>query len=73
MALVDGSRYCTRCAKSLLTAEVFKNAVFVKSDAKLRCPSKSCEAKDLSFRDFYLGSCCKAASVWKNDKRMCEI
>ena len=39
-----------------------------KSDAKFRCPgsalNQSCGAEDLSFDDFFLGSCCEIGLQW---------
>ena len=34
---------------------------FVDSDATFKCPARHCSAKKLSYREFYVGSCCYEA------------
>ena len=61
--LLDDIRQCQDCAPD------DKNLKFDKFDGKFKCPAvlsnlKSCGADKLSPRDFWIGSCCDAASLW---------
>jgi len=62
----DGKRLCSYC----LDDKYEKNFVYDEFDGKFECPAKltneSCWANHLSPREFWIGTCCEAASRWKN-------
>ncbi|CAG5108325.1 Oidioi.mRNA.OKI2018_I69.chr1.g3742.t1.cds [Oikopleura dioica] len=54
-----GERYCTICAYKQYPEN--KTAVFVKTDAKFKCPA-GCGANNLSYEELQIGSCCTKAA-----------
>ena len=58
-------RFCLSCCRELGNHSMPDAR---SSDAKFRCPgsssNQSCGAEDLSFDDFFLGSCCEIALRW---------
>ncbi|CAG5113136.1 Oidioi.mRNA.OKI2018_I69.chr2.g7276.t1.cds [Oikopleura dioica] len=66
---IGNERFCEKCAKtkhSISKTTLFYK--FEKSDAEFKCPSftetGSCKSRKISFREFFLGSCCEKASKW---------
>ena len=48
-----------------------KTAKFEATDAKFKCPEKKCDADQLTYAEFYIGTCCEHASLWTGDN--CKI
>ncbi|CAG5106214.1 Oidioi.mRNA.OKI2018_I69.chr1.g2742.t1.cds [Oikopleura dioica] len=63
-ANINGERYCGSCALEKFPEN--KSAKFEETDAKFKCYAgvngKSCGADQLSYREFYIGTCCKDAA-----------
>ena len=75
---IDGYRLCEQCAKKKSKEKGESHFTvwrypFVPSDAKFKCPAyntdESCKSLGVSFRDFFLGSCCKPASNWLTENK----
>jgi len=56
--------YCRKCTSKKIPGN--KTAIFKATDAKFKCPSitERCNADQLSFDEFFVGSCCLNASYW---------
>ncbi|CAG5085965.1 Oidioi.mRNA.OKI2018_I69.PAR.g11066.t2.cds [Oikopleura dioica] len=59
----DGQRICELCSSSKFPERTF---TFKQSDAKFKCPAplsrlEDSGAKELSYRDYWIGSCCENA------------
>ena len=50
-----------------------KTAKFEATDAKFKCPGKSCDADQLTYAELYIGTCCEQASRWTQDTCKIEI
>jgi len=63
---IQSKRYCKSCvAKNFPNVKV----EFEKTDAKFSCPASIsqkvvCDAKELTYDEFYVGSCCENAALW---------
>ncbi|CAG5094368.1 Oidioi.mRNA.OKI2018_I69.XSR.g13493.t1.cds [Oikopleura dioica] len=57
-AEIQGRRLCRECKDE---KHPKSSAKFQETDATFKCPAKSCGADKLSYREFYVGSCCDAA------------
>ena len=84
-AQFDNKRLCRTCAEKSNVDQIdglptpdlhllIESKRFDKSDAEFKCPvfatDGSCKSERISFREFYLGSCCEQASKWltENEK-----
>ena len=74
----DGYRLCRQCAEKENKEKgedyfFASDYTFVTSDAKFKCPAYgidgSCKSLEVSFKDFYLGSCCQPASKWLTENK----
>ena len=68
---MDGEVLCNECAIKIYGNENFRtvtDAVFHPSDATFRCPAyhceESCKSQAVSYRQFFIGSCCEPALRW---------
>ena len=65
--VLNGERLCSRCADD----ESEKKYKYEEFDGTFKCPAtqtnEGCGADQLSPREFWIGTCCEAASRWKND------
>jgi len=68
-ALVDKKVFCPSCLSKKFPQN--KTAKFEESDAKFKCPVQKCNADQLSFAEFHIGSCCENASRWT--QKTCKI
>ncbi|CBY17761.1 unnamed protein product [Oikopleura dioica] len=70
--LVVDKVYCRKCASLELKED--EKQEFEKTDAKFKCPSEiqKCDANQLSYEEFYVGTCCENASRWTDKKRKLE-
>ena len=65
---------CKECAIEIHGKKKLRDAVSHPSDATLKCPAfdneGSCKSERVSYRQFFIGSCCESASRWltKNEK-----
>ena len=57
-AEIQGRRLCRECKDE---KHPKSSAKFQETDATFKCPAKSCGADKLSYREFYVGSCCDGA------------
>ena len=55
---IYGARFCANCLWSKFPKECEGNLRFENTDATFECPADSCEAKELSFMEYFVGSCC---------------
>ncbi|CAG5105019.1 Oidioi.mRNA.OKI2018_I69.chr1.g1762.t1.cds [Oikopleura dioica] len=67
---INGERYCKICFLKHPPGK--KIAVFEETNAKFRC-YKKCGANQLSWRDFFIGSCCEDAASWIDSKFKYDI
>jgi len=63
---IDFKRYCRCCVSRKFPKLTVK---YEKTDAKFSCPASIshkvvCDAKELTYDEFYVGSCCKNAALW---------
>ena len=59
-AEIFGKRICEACNATKYPQN--KTAAFQPSDAKFACPAlNNCQAKNLSLREFWVGTCCENA------------
>ena len=65
--VLNGQRLCSRCADD----HNEKKYKYDEFDGTFKCPAsqtnEGCGADQLSPREFWIGTCCEAASRWKND------
>ncbi|CAG5094465.1 Oidioi.mRNA.OKI2018_I69.XSR.g13581.t1.cds [Oikopleura dioica] len=73
---ISKGRFCEICVDKERGEEQIEVRDFEKSDAKFRCPAfsatESCKSENLSFEEFYLGSCCEPGSKWLTDNRKAQ-
>jgi len=70
-ALFDGRVYCRNCMSQKFPEN--KTAKFEPTDAKFKCPKKKCDADQLTYAEFFIGTCCENASLWAHDTCKIEI
>jgi len=58
---IYGRMTCCTCARDC-DMTIYK---YDKFDALFKCPASACGAEVLSLREFWIGTCCDAASRWK--------
>ncbi|CBY42745.1 unnamed protein product [Oikopleura dioica] len=63
-ALFDGRVYCRKCMSQKFPE---KTAKFEATDAKFKCPELKCDADQLTYAEFNIGTCCEQASLWTGD------
>jgi len=63
-ALFDGRVYCRYCMSQKFPEN--KTAKFEATDAKFKCPGEKCDADQLTYAEFYIGTCCEQASLWES-------
>ncbi|CAG5105256.1 Oidioi.mRNA.OKI2018_I69.chr1.g1966.t2.cds [Oikopleura dioica] len=56
--VIRGRRFCEGCKELNYPKE---DTIFRESDATFKCRAENCGAEKLSFREFFIGSCCEAA------------
>ncbi|CAG5094450.1 Oidioi.mRNA.OKI2018_I69.XSR.g13567.t1.cds [Oikopleura dioica] len=73
---ISKGRFCEICVEKERGEEQVEGRKFDKSDAKFRCPAfsatESCKSENLSFQEFYLGSCCEPGSKWLTDNEKAQ-
>ena len=73
----ESKRYCKNCVTQKFPEA---KAKYEKTDAKFSCPAflskkEKCTAKELTYDEYYVGSCCKNANLWtyKTGKELTKL